>query len=75
MALGARQHAEMLVVTNNFNLTFGSSRYRVIKTRVQFCYCQVNIAKLSQVPAKLDWDSFISTIPIVRVRVRVRHPE
>ena len=31
------------------------------------------IAKLSQVPAKLDWDRFIITIPVVRVCVR--HPE
>ena len=31
-----------------------------------------DIAKLSQVPAKLDWDSFIITIPVVRVRVRPR---
>ena len=28
------------------------------------------IAKLSQAPAKLNWDSFIITIPVVRVRVR-----
>ena len=29
-------------------------------------YGSLLIAKLSQVPAKLDWDSFIITIPIVR---------
>ena len=39
-----------------------------------------NIAKLSQAPAQLDWDSLIIAIPVVRVRVRVRvrhvrHPE
>ena len=27
------------------------------------------IAKLSQVQAKQDWDSFIITIPVIRVRV------
>ena len=26
------------------------------------------IAKLSQAPAKLDWDSFIITIPVIRPR-------
>ena len=29
-------------------------------------YGSLLIAKLSQVPAKLDWDSFIITIPVVR---------
>ena len=33
-------------------------------------YGSLLIAKLSQVPAKLDWDSFIITIPVVRLRLR-----
>ena len=39
----------------------------VTNNKVKVIY-QAYIAKLSQVPAKLDWDSFIITIPIVRVR-------